>query len=205
MSRRSRSLHRSSAPNFWPANVVCGLFLLRAHALALSLAFVVVGCSGQVQGSGDPSTQETGGAGGETSSGGNTAGGGVPGTGGSAVAKGGAGARGGSTSAGTGASVGAGGQSASTVACPTYQDDFLPQINTPVCGKCHGVMARIADWGVYSQAKASCGTIGSRVASGAMPPRNSGATLTTAQRSLVASWVRLGCPQTKTDLPTTCN
>jgi hypothetical protein len=84
-------------------------------------------------------------------------------------------------------------------------DDFLLQINAPVCSKCHQGMARVGDWGVYSQAKANCAAIGSRVASGAMPPARSGYTLSAVQRSLVANWVRIGCPQMASDRPSTCN
>jgi hypothetical protein len=109
-------------------------------------------------------------------------------------------ASGGATST---SAAGAAGQSASAASCPTYDDEFQPQINAPVCSKCHQSSARLADWGVYSQAKANCATIGSRVASGAMPPPRSGYTLSAARRSLVASWVRLGA-QTASDLPSTC-
>jgi hypothetical protein len=88
--------------------------------------------------------------------------------------------------------------------CPTYVDDFVPRINTPVCSKCHGAQAKLPNWGVYSSAKASCTAIGSRVASGSMPPRSSGLTLTAEQRALVADWVRLGCPQAESNLPASC-
>jgi hypothetical protein len=37
-----------------------------------------------------------------------------------------------------------------------------------------------------------------------MPPKNSGLTLTADQRTLVADWVRLGCPQADSDLPASC-
>ncbi len=81
----------------------------------------------------------------------------------------------------------------------------MPQINAPVCSKCHQGNSKLPDWGVYSKAKASCSSIGSKVANGSMPPSRSGYSLTAAQRSLVASWVKLGCPQTKSDLPSSCN
>jgi hypothetical protein len=88
--------------------------------------------------------------------------------------------------------------------CPTYDGDFLPNVHAPVCSKCHGAQSKLPDWGTYSVAKASCAGIGSRVASGSMPPRNSGLTLTAEQRSLVADWVCLGCPQAESDLPASC-
>ena len=157
----------------------------------LALTLVFAGCSADMQGQGEE--QEGNGAGGQASSSGGASAGGRP-------------SAGGSTSAGGSAKTGGGaaGQSATAMSCPTYMDDFLPQIHTPVCSKCHQGSGRLGDWGVYSQAKANCATIGARVASGAMPPARSGYTLTSAQRSLVASWVRLGCPQTASDLPSTC-
>ena len=75
----------------------------------------------------------------------------------------------------------------------------------PVCSKCHDGNGRLPDWSVYSQAQSSCASIGSKVASGSMPPPGSGYSLSTAQRSLVASWVMLGCPETIGNLPSTCN
>jgi hypothetical protein len=104
-----------------------------------------------------------------------------------------------------GANTGTGGPSPSAASCPTYQDDFLPQVNAPICSNCHQGNGRLLDWGMYSTASTSCASIGSKVANGSMPPPRSGYSLTSAQRSLVASWVRLGCPQTKSDLPSTCN
>lgn len=97
--------------------------------------------------------------------------------------------------------LGAGGQSSMPASCPTYVDDFIPQINTPVCAKCHMGGGRTPDWGTYSQVKANCSVIGSRVASGAMPPPRSGYTMTAAQKTLVADFVRAGCPQTMSDCP----
>jgi hypothetical protein len=163
---------------------------------------------------------ENGGAGDVSSSGGTTsAGTGTPGTGAAGTGLAGTTPAGG-TSAGSTAAGGAfgrmrvppgmgganaGGQSSSAASCPTYQDDFLPQINAPVCSKCHQGTPRLPDWGSYSTASASCFSIGSKVANGSMPPRGSGYSLTTAQRSLVASWVMLGCPQSKSNLPSSCN
>ena len=203
MSRHSRTPVGSLSSDFWSAAFSCRLHYLYALTIALGLT-VIVGCSGDMQGQSDP--QEDGGAGGQGSSSGGVAIAGSRSAGGATAAAGGAtGGRvrgsGGSTSTGTGT----GGQSTSAASCATYEDDFLPQINTPVCSKCHQTGTRLADWSVYSQAKASCTQIGSRVASGAMPPPRSGYTLTAAQRTLVASWVRLGCPQTMSDLPSTCN
>src|SRR5262249_30786189 len=61
------------------------------------------------------------------------------------------------------------------------------------------------NWGVYSTAASACSLIGSRVASGAMPPRGSGFSLGSSEMSLVAEWVRLGCPETKSNLPASCS
>src|SRR5262249_50099326 len=78
---------------------------------------------------------------------------------------------------------GAAGAAPTAMACPTYVDDFLPRVHEPICSKCHGSEPKLPDWGVYSQAKAACSTIGSRVASGSMPPRSAG-TLDADQRAL---------------------
>lgn len=89
--------------------------------------------------------------------------------------------------------------------CPTYEDDFLPRINAPVCSHCHGLQPRLPNWGVYSQASAACTRIGSSVAQGSMPPRGSGLSLSADQQALVAEWVQLGCPETAAALPNSCN
>jgi hypothetical protein len=143
-----------------------------------------------VSSSGGAST--TGGASAENSTGGTS----IKGSGGNPVRP---------PPAGGSANVGTGGSTSGTASCPTFQDDFLPQINAPVCSKCHQGSGRLPDWGQYSTALASCSRIGSQVASGSMPPRGSGYSLSSAQRSLVANWVKLGCPNTKSDLPSTCN
>ncbi len=88
---------------------------------------------------------------------------------------------------------------ASSAPCPSYDDGFRPLVHAPVCSHCHGAQQGIPDWGVFSQAKASCSLIGSRVDSGIMPPRSSGLSLSAAQRALVLDWVRLGCPKTAQD------
>jgi hypothetical protein len=208
MSRRSRAPARSCPSNFWSTAVSRRLHYLYALTIALGLTIIVAGCSGDMQGQ---SEQQEDGAGGQASSSGGVATGGSPSTGGGTAA-GGATATAGATAGrargnggSTATTTGAAGQSASTASCPTYVDDFQPQVNGPVCSKCHQSGGRLADWGVYSQAKANCSTIGSRVASGAMPPPRSGYSLSAAQRALVASWVRLGCPQTTSELPSTCN
>jgi len=56
----------------------------------------------------------------------------------------------------------------------------------------------------YSTAKSLCSTIGARVASGAMPPPSSGLSLTSAQKGLVAEWVKLGCPETPAQASSVC-
>ena len=200
MSRRPRTPVGSFSSNFWSAAVFRRLHYLYALTLAFGLTLHVSRAASDDDGQSDP--QETGGAGDQASSSGGAPTGGSRSAGGASAASGGrARGSGGSTST----STGAGGQSTTAASCPTYVDDFLPQIHTPVCSKCHQTGTRLADWGVYAQAKASCTQIGSRVASGAMPPPRSGYTVTAAQKALVASWVRLGCPQTASDLPSTCN
>jgi hypothetical protein len=117
----------------------------------------------------------------------------------------------GAPGAGTPGTPGAGAAGAGTpggggtaTPCPTYVDDFLPSINAPVCSHCHGSDPGLPNWGVYSRASASCALIGSKVAAGTMPPRNSGLSLSAGQRSLVAAWVALGCPNTASDTPASC-
>lgn len=89
--------------------------------------------------------------------------------------------------------------------CPTYQDDFVPQVYEPVCSKCHdGSNSKAPNWGQYSVASASCGTIGDLVASGAMPPASAKLPLDAAQKALVAAWVGLGCPENASALPASC-
>lgn len=150
---------------------------------ALAATSAVAGCSSDAgePAPSDPNSQETGGAAGESP------------------------ANGGAGGTAPGRPLSATGGSPSAATCPTYQDDFLPQVNAPVCSKCHPGNGRLPDWGVYSQAQANCSSIGSKVASGSMPPRSSGYSLSAAQRALVASWVKLGCPRTKSNLPGTCN
>ena len=197
MSQRSRAPLVSSRSDSWSAAAIRRLHHMYALTISLVLTILLAGCSGDPSGQVDP--QESGGVAGEASSNGGVAEGG----GGAAAGRTGAGGRA-RTGGATSTSTGAAGQSASAMSCPTFADDFVPQVNAPVCSKCHQTMARLADWGVYSVTKANCAAIGSRVASGAMPPPRSGYTLSAAQRSLVASWVRLGCPQTASDLPSTC-
>jgi hypothetical protein len=134
----------------------------------------------------------------------------VQGAGGDASFGGASGAPTGSSPGGTGNNVtpGGGGTSGGTGSpsapnCPTYDGDFLPSVNAPVCSNCH-TGGKLPNWATYSTAKASCTTIGSRVASGSMPPKGSGLTLTAAQRALVADWVRLGCPEAESNLPASC-
>src|SRR5262249_55089765 len=81
--------------------------------------------------------------------------------------------------------------SGGNASCPTYDDDFLPKVYTPICSTCHSATSQVPNWGVYSTAKASCAAIGSRVASATMPPPRSGLSLSADQKSLVADWVRL--------------
>jgi hypothetical protein len=106
----------------------------------------------------------------------------------------------GSTAPGSG-----GTSSAAAPNCPTYDDDFLPDVHTPVCSHCHDAdQKKLPDWGQYSQALAACSKIGSFVASGDMPPPSSGLSLDAAQKAMVAAWVKLGCPETANDLPASC-
>jgi hypothetical protein len=106
--------------------------------------------------------------------------------------------------AGTPAAVAGSGASGSA-SCPTFQDDFLPQIHTPVCSKCHGSDPRLRNWGDYATAASACGRIGAAVGGGSMPPRSSGLSLTADQRALVANWVSLGCPESASTLPASCS
>jgi hypothetical protein len=200
MRRYLRRATSCEQTNFWSALVTPGIHYLHALVITVGLAVVLIGCSSGGSGPTDPTMEEAGGMTSDV-----VGNGGAPPAGGTgAAASAGAPANGGSNTQGTMITFGTGGQAAMPASCPTYADDFIPQINTPVCSKCHQGGGRTPDWGNYSQAKANCSTIGSRVASGAMPPARSGYTLTAAQKTLVADWVRLGCPQSKTDLPSSC-
>lgn len=105
---------------------------------------------------------------------------------------------------GFGAPQGTASTPASSNGCPTYEDDFLPKIHTPICSNCHGRDPQLRNWGVYATAASACGRIGSVVAGGSMPPRSSGLSLNATQAALVAEWVSLGCPQSASTVPSSC-
>jgi hypothetical protein len=123
-----------------------------------------------------------------------------PATGAGAGAGTGAGTGTGTTTSPTGTTTTGGG----APSCPTYDDDFLPQVHVPVCSKCHGADPKLPDWGVYATASGACSLIGSQVGANHMPPASSGLSLTSAERTTVLDWVRIGCPKTKADTPASC-
>jgi hypothetical protein len=183
---------------------------LYALTISLALTATLVSCGGA------PDTPAPGGDTLGAAGQGQIGGGAPPGVGGAAASAGAAPANAGGNVANTGGTpANVGGATSSTggtssrppssgaPSCPTYDDDFLPKVYTPICSTCHNSTARVPNWGVYATAKASCSLIGSRVASGAMPPRSS-SPLSADQKSLVADWVRLGCPQTMAELPASC-
>jgi hypothetical protein len=146
------------------------------RAAAASLLAFTVACSGQDP---DPKAVGTGGAGGTSSP---SAGGSTAGTGGAS----------------------AGGTSANPKTCPSYADGFLPLVHQPICSNCHGQQKGIPDWAQPSVAIAECSTIGNMVANGLMPPDGSGYALTAAQRTLVADWVAIDCPETAAEAASVC-
>lgn len=90
-------------------------------------------------------------------------------------------------------------------ACVSYADGFLPQVHQPVCSNCHGVRDGLPDLGVAATARSECSRIGDLVRRGVMPPDGSGYVLTEGQRSLVADWVALGCPETAAEAAGSCS
>src|ERR1043165_9291030 len=127
----SRQLRRLVVPlfNFWSMRMTHGLCSLHALAICLGLTVIVAGCSSDAEAPSESSTDVTGGgaAGEATSSGGAATMG--PGAGGARASRGGVPTSGGSSAQSTMVSVGGGGQTSTAASCPTYADDFLPQIN----------------------------------------------------------------------------
>jgi mono/diheme cytochrome c family protein len=89
--------------------------------------------------------------------------------------------------------------------CVTYADDFGPRVHQPICGNCHGAKAGLPDFGVPAVARSACANIGNVVRRGIMPPDGSGYVLTPEQRTLVADWVALGCPETAAGAMGSCS
>jgi hypothetical protein len=98
----------------------------------------------------------------------------------------------------TGGAQGAGSTPAGGPSCATYAD-FAARVHEPVCSNCHGVRDGLPDFGVPAIARARCSTIGDLVRRGVMPPDGSGYVLGPEQRTLVADWVALGCPEIAAD------
>lgn len=103
----------------------------------------------------------------------------------------------------SGGALSAGG-STSLPSCIGYEDGFLPRVHAPVCSNCHGAEENLPDFGVAATAKRSCANIGELVRRGVMPPDGSGYALGPEQRTLVADWVALACPQTAAEAAGQC-
>jgi len=90
---------------------------------------------------------------------------------------------------------------AAATACASYDTGFLPLVHDPVCSGCHAGGGNLPRFEPFAQAEARCALIGQRVASGQMPPRGG---LSAEQKTVVASWVALDCPETAADAAALC-